>query len=72
MNVNLSQDDLSTFIHKWEVAGMSHALDERTPRDILPRQIRRRDKEGTPTHSYTFLIQSIRDPYEGKGPLQSR
>ena len=69
------QDDLSSFIHNWEsvVAGMSHVPDERTLRDILLRQIRRsarmkwdldlcdRAKEGTPTHSYNFLIQSIRD-----------
>ena len=75
MKVNLLQDDLSTFIHNWEsvVAGMSHVPDERTLRDILLRQIRRsarmkwdldlydRGKEGTSTHSYNFLIQSIRD-----------
>ena len=75
LKVNLLQDDLSTFIHNWEsvVAGMSHVPDERTLRDILLRQIRRsarmkwdldlydRAKEGTPTHSYSFLIQSIRD-----------
>ena len=52
---------------------MSHVPDERTLRDILLRQIRRsarmkwdldlydRAKEGTSTHSYSFLIQSIRD-----------
>ena len=75
MKVNLLQDDLSTFIHNWEsvVAGMSHVPDERTLRDILLRQIRRsarikldldlydRAKEGTSTHSYSFLIQCIRD-----------
>ena len=75
LKVNLLQDDLSTFIHNWEsvVAGMSHVPDERTLRDILLRQIRRsarmkwdldlydRAKEGTSTHSYSFLIQSIRD-----------
>ena len=75
LKVNLLQDDLSTFIHNWEsvVAGMSHVPDERTLRDILLRQIRRsarvkwdldlydRAKEGTSTHSYNFLIQSIRD-----------
>ena len=75
LKVNLLQDDLSTFIHNWEsvVAGMSHFPDERTLRDILLRQIRRsarmkwdldlydRAKEGTSTHSYSFLIQSIRD-----------
>ena len=75
LKVNLLQDDLSTFIHNWEsvVAGMSHVPDERTLRDILLRQIRcsarmkwdldlyDRAKEGTSTHSYSFLIQSIRD-----------
>ena len=75
LKVNLLQDDLSTFIHNWEsvVAGISHVPDERTLRDILLRQLRRsarmkwdldlydRAKEGTPTHSYSFLIQSIRD-----------
>ena len=75
MKVKLPQDDLSTFIHNWEsvVAGISHVPDERTLRDILLRQIRRsarmkwdldlydRAKEGTSTHSYSFLIQSIRD-----------
>ena len=75
LKVNLLQDDLSTFIHTWEsvVAGMSHVPDERTLRDILLRQRRRsarmkwdldlydRAKEGTSTHSYSFLIQSIRD-----------
>ena len=49
---------------------MSHVPDERILRDILLRQIRRsawmkldldRAKEGTSTHSYSFLIQSIRD-----------
>ena len=75
LKVNLLLDDLSTFIRRWEsvVAGMSHVPDERTLRDILLRQIRRsarmkwdldlydRAKEGTSTHSYNFLIQSIRD-----------
>ena len=75
LKVNLLQDDSSTFIHNWEsvVAGMSHVPDERTLRDILLWQIRRsarmksdldlydRAKEGTPTHSYTFLIQSLHD-----------
>ena len=75
LKVNLLQDDLSTFIHSWEsvVAGMSHVPDERTLRDILLRQIRcsarmkwdldlyNRVKEGTSTHSYSFLVQSIPD-----------
>ena len=75
LKVNLLQDDLSTFIRNWEsvVAGMSQVPDERTLEDILLRQIRRsarmkwdldlydRAKEGTPTHSYNVLIQSIRD-----------
>ena len=75
LKVNLLQDDPSTFIHNWEsvVAGMSHVPDERTLRDILLRQMRSlarmkwdldlddRAKEGTSTHSYSFLIQSIRD-----------
>ena len=86
LKVNLLQDDLSTFIHNWEsvVAGMSHVPDERTLRDILLRQRRRsarmkwdldlydRAKEGTSTHSYSFLIQSIRDLLTGERVRQNR
>ena len=75
LKVSLIQDDLGTFIHNWDsvIAGMSHMPDETTLRDILLRQIRKsqrlkfdldkyeRAKEGTPEHSYEFLVQSIRD-----------
>ena len=75
LKVSLIQDDLGTFIHNWDsvIAGMSHMPDETTLRDVLLRQIRKsqrlkfdlekyeRAKEGTPEHSYEFLIQAIRD-----------
>ena len=75
LKVNLLGDDLSSFIHNWEsvIAGMSHIPDEVTLRDILLCQIRKsirmkydleiydRAKEGSKEHSYSFLVQSIKD-----------
>ena len=68
-------DDLSSFIHNWEsvIAGISHVPEELTLRDILLRQIRGchklkydldtydRAKEGTETHTYQFLLSSIKN-----------
>ena len=75
LKVALLGDDLTTFIYNWDsvVAGLSHKPDETTLRDIFLRQIRKstrmkydleiydRAKEGTSTHSYEFLVESIRN-----------
>ena len=75
LKVNMVGDDLTSFLHNWESvsAGMSHVPEEMVLRDILLRQIRKssrmkydleiydRAKEGSPSHTYSFLFQSIRD-----------
>ena len=75
LKVTLHSDDLTTFLHNWEsvIAGMSHVPEEMVLRDILLRQIRKssrmkydleiydRAKEGSASHSYAFLLKSIRD-----------
>ena len=75
LKVNMVGDDLTSFLHNWEsvIAGMSHVPEEMVLRDILLRQIRKssrmkydleiydRAKEGSPSHTYSFLLQSIRD-----------
>ena len=75
LKVSLINDDLSSFIHNWEsvIAGISHVPEELTLRDILLRQIRGchklkydldtydRAKEGTETHTYQFLLSSIKN-----------
>ena len=75
LKVSLINDDLSAFTHNWEsvIAGISHVPEELTLRDILLRQIRGshrlkydletydRAKEGTETHSYQFLLTSIKN-----------
>ena len=75
LKVSLTNDDLSSFIHNWEsvIAGISHVPEELALRDILLRQIRGshrlkydletydRAKEGTETHSYQFLLSSIKN-----------
>ena len=75
LKVSLINDDLSSFIHNWEsvIAGISHVPEELTLRDILLRQIRGsrklkydldtydRAKEGSETHSYQFLLSSIKN-----------
>ena len=46
LKVQLSGDDLSTFIHNWEsvIAGLNHQPEETTLRDILLRQLRNSGK----------------------------
>ena len=75
LKVSLINDDLSSFIHNWEsvIAGISHVPEELTLRDILLRQIRSchklkydldtydRATEGTETHTYQFLLSSIKN-----------
>ena len=75
LKVNMVGDDLTSFLHNWEsvIAGMSHVPEEMVLRDILLRQIRKssrmkydleiydRAKEGSTSHTYSFLLQSIRD-----------
>ena len=75
LKVSLINDDLSSFIHNWEsvIAGISHVPEELTLRDILLRQIRGshklkydldtydRAKEGAETHTYQFLLSSIKN-----------
>ena len=75
LKVSLTNDDLSSFIHNWEsvIAGISHVPEELALRDIWLRQIRGshrlkydletydRAKEGTETHSYQFLLSSIKN-----------
>ena len=75
LKVSLINDDLSSFTRNWEsvIAGISHVPEELTLIDILLRQIRGshrlkydletydRAKEGTETHSYQFLLSSIKN-----------
>ena len=74
LNVSLINDVFGTFIHNWEsvIAGVSHVPAELTLRSFLLRQIRGyqwlkcdletydRATEGTETHSYQFLLSSIK------------
>ena len=75
LKVTLVGDDLSTFLCNFEsvIAGMNHVPDEVTLRDILLRQLRKshsikydlqifdRAKEGTPTHTYAFLVNAVKE-----------
>ncbi|OLP98785.1 hypothetical protein AK812_SmicGene18734 [Symbiodinium microadriaticum] len=75
LKVTLVGDDLSTFLYNFEsvIAGMNHVPDEVTLRDILLRQLRKshsikydlqifdRAKEGTPTHTYAFLVNAVKE-----------
>ena len=75
LKVTLVGDDLATFLYNFEsvIAGMSHVPDEVTLRDIFLRQVRKsasikydlqifdRAKEGTPTHTYEFLVNAVRE-----------
>jgi hypothetical protein len=77
LKVTLQGDDLTAFLYNWEgvLAGMdaAHLPDSRTLRYLFLRQLRGsnrmkfdleafdRAKEGDTTHSYEFLIQSVRD-----------
>ena len=71
LKVTLVNDDLAIFLYNFESVMRSHVPDEVTLRDILLRQVRKshhikydvqpfdRAKEGTPTHTYEFLITAI-------------
>ncbi|CAE7507155.1 CPK12, partial [Symbiodinium sp. CCMP2456] len=70
LKVQLSGDDLATFIHNWEsvIAGLNHQPEETTLRDILLRQLRcsgklkfdlevyDHAKEGTEKRTYEYLV----------------
>ena len=75
LKVQLSGDDLATFIHNWEsvIAGLNHQPEETTLRDILLRQLRcsgklkfdlevyDRAKEGTEKRTYEYLVTCVKD-----------
>ena len=75
LKVALINDDLATFVHNWDsvIAGLSHPPDETTLRDIFLRELRKshrlkydldiydRAREGTPEHTYKFLMESIKN-----------
>ena len=75
LKVQLSGDDLSTFIHNWEsvIAGLNHQPEETTLRDILLRQLRSsgklkfdlevydRAKEGSEQRTYEYLVKCVKE-----------
>ena len=75
LKVQLSGDDLSTFIHNWEsvIAGLNHQPEETTLRDIILRQLRNsgklkfdlevydRAKEGSEQHTYEYRVKCVKE-----------
>ena len=75
LKVQLSGDDLSSFIHNWEsvIAGLNHQPEETTLRDILLRQLRSsgklkfdlevydRAKEGSEQRTYEYLVKCVKE-----------